>query len=136
MKFYYYLCSAILKKCFAAIAQLVEHFIRNEKVVGSSPTRGSSTILPHAQSPPDFEHFCCKVGVCLSPPSEGETAKAEEGAEGFGVDRLWLVAGVAGCGVDLRGDDYGVIAVLNGLREYVHYLVFIAVVDVWAPHNF
>ena len=25
----------------AAIAQLVEHFIRNEKVVGSSPTRGS-----------------------------------------------------------------------------------------------
>ena len=26
----------------AAIAQLVEHFIRNEKVVGSSPTRGSN----------------------------------------------------------------------------------------------
>ena len=25
----------------AAIAQLVEHFIRNEKVVGSSPPRGS-----------------------------------------------------------------------------------------------
>lgn len=25
----------------AAIAQSVEHFIRNEKVVGSSPTRGS-----------------------------------------------------------------------------------------------
>ena len=28
----------------AAIAQLVEHFIRNEKVVGSSPTRGSRRI--------------------------------------------------------------------------------------------
>ncbi len=28
-------------KTKAAIAQLVEHFIRNEKVVGSSPTRGS-----------------------------------------------------------------------------------------------
>ena len=28
----------------AAIAQLVEHFIRNEKVVGSSPTRGSLRI--------------------------------------------------------------------------------------------
>ena len=27
----------------AAIAQLVEHFIRNEKVVGSSPTRGSKS---------------------------------------------------------------------------------------------
>ncbi len=26
----------------AAIAQLVEHFIRNEKVMGSSPIRGSS----------------------------------------------------------------------------------------------
>ncbi len=26
---------------FAAIAQLVEHFIRNEKVGGSSPPRGS-----------------------------------------------------------------------------------------------
>ncbi len=28
----------------AAIAQSVEHFIRNEKVVGSSPTRGSTEI--------------------------------------------------------------------------------------------
>ena len=27
---------------FAAIAQLVEHFIRNERVVGSSPIRGSN----------------------------------------------------------------------------------------------
>ena len=26
----------------AAIAQLVEHFIRNEKVMGSSPIRGSN----------------------------------------------------------------------------------------------
>ena len=26
----------------AAIAQLVEHFIRNEKVMGSSPIRGST----------------------------------------------------------------------------------------------
>lgn len=32
----YYLCTAI-----ATIAQLVEHFIRNEKVPGSSPGRGS-----------------------------------------------------------------------------------------------
>ena len=32
--------SALLTQS-AAIAQLVEHFIRNEKVVGSSPTRGS-----------------------------------------------------------------------------------------------
>ena len=30
----------------AAIAQLVEHFIRNEKVVGSSPTRGSLPEFP------------------------------------------------------------------------------------------
>ncbi len=30
----------------AAIAQSVEHFIRNEKVVGSSPTRGSRLKLP------------------------------------------------------------------------------------------
>ncbi len=30
----------------AAIAQSVEHFIRNEKVVGSSPTRGSNKITP------------------------------------------------------------------------------------------
>ena len=29
---------------FAAIAQSVEHFIRNEKVVGSSPTRGSKRV--------------------------------------------------------------------------------------------
>ena len=29
----------------AAIAQLVEHFIRNEKVVGSSPTRGSQKSI-------------------------------------------------------------------------------------------
>ena len=34
----YYLCTAI-----ATIAQLVEHFIRNEKVPGSSPGRGSAT---------------------------------------------------------------------------------------------
>ena len=30
-----------VREAKAAIAQLVEHFIRNEKVVGSSPTRGS-----------------------------------------------------------------------------------------------
>lgn len=30
-----------VEKTFAAIAQSVEHFIRNEKVPGSSPGRGS-----------------------------------------------------------------------------------------------
>ena len=30
---------------FAAIAQLVEHFIRNEGVAGSSPARGSIQYL-------------------------------------------------------------------------------------------
>ena len=36
-----WLSSPCCLKIDAAIAQLVEHFIRNEKVVGSSPTRGS-----------------------------------------------------------------------------------------------
>ena len=31
----------------AAIAQLVEHFIRNEKVTGSSPVRGSKILQHH-----------------------------------------------------------------------------------------
>ena len=31
----------VMASALAAIAQSVEHFIRNEKVVGSSPTRGS-----------------------------------------------------------------------------------------------
>ena len=34
----------------AAIAQLVEHFIRNEKVVGSSPTRGSDKKIGSNQT--------------------------------------------------------------------------------------
>ena len=37
-------------KTKAAIAQLVEHFIRNEKVVGSSPTRGSKKNDMSAQT--------------------------------------------------------------------------------------
>ncbi len=36
----------------AAIAQLVEHFIRNEKVTGSSPVRGSKN--PPAPTLEDF----------------------------------------------------------------------------------
>lgn len=42
-----YLChrktksDATVSVALAAIAQLVEHFIRNEKVAGSSPARGS-----------------------------------------------------------------------------------------------
>ena len=31
--------------CFARIAQLVEHFIRNEKVMGSSPISGSKKVV-------------------------------------------------------------------------------------------
>ena len=40
----------------AAIAQLVEHFIRNEKVVGSSPTRGSRV---EKQTAKDLNVFGC-----------------------------------------------------------------------------
>ena len=38
------------KYIVAAIAQLVEHFIRNEKVMGSSPIRGSIAKLFESQS--------------------------------------------------------------------------------------
>ena len=49
----------------AAIAQLVEHFIRNEKVVGSSPTRGSSTTKKVCNSSSNCRLFCRCIAVLL-----------------------------------------------------------------------
>ena len=71
----YYLCTAI-----ATIAQSVEHFIRNEKVPGSSPGRGSAKRFKFLE--PLFlwlsKRKCCpaflggrkSVGICwsLAPP--------------------------------------------------------------------
>ena len=36
---------SIIMKLIAEIAQLVEHFTRNEGVMGSSPTIGSNTMI-------------------------------------------------------------------------------------------
>ena len=52
----------------AAIAQLVEHFIRNEKVVGSSPTRGSDTkgaIMHHGIVASVFFVDICMFPRCV-----------------------------------------------------------------------
>lgn len=63
----YYLCTAI-----ATIAQSVEHFIRNEKVPGSSPGRGSAKrfkkleplflcLLPFRSGRVDWPGIACEI---------------------------------------------------------------------------
>lgn len=42
----------------ATIAQSVEHFIRNEKVVGSSPTCGSNTLQNNRECRSSDYPFC------------------------------------------------------------------------------
>lgn len=73
----YYLCTAI-----ATIAQSVEHFIRNEKVPGSSPGRGSAKRfkfleplflwLSKRKGCPAFLGGRKSVGICwsLAPPPQ------------------------------------------------------------------
>ena len=89
----YYLCTAI-----ATIAQSVEHFIRNEKVPGSSPGRGSAKrfkfleplffMALEKEVPPRFfrgaENRWGFAGVWLLPPPQfrpcglvGETRKED-----------------------------------------------------------
>ena len=41
----------IKKLIFASMAQLVEQLIRNEQVVGSSPTTSSILVIPNGYSP-------------------------------------------------------------------------------------